>query len=274
MKLSIRESMIPGSTLAERLDWLEDSPYEGLELHGDSLEPRSGFPGSLDMPPDDLVAAFRGRQVRPSMVVGAYDLISPDVAYRRGRETQVRARIDLAARLGAECVIVVPLFSRTPVLPDLSPLWTANELQRLLFVAQLRELGDYAAARDVIVVVEPLNRYNTHFCRTLDDGVRLIEEAGAGPGLGLMPDFAHMLIEETNTADAIRAAGTLIRYVHLTDSNRLVPGLGQYDFLPAFRALKEIGYAGWLGMETDLSEPVDATLREGARVTRELWERA
>jgi sugar phosphate isomerase/epimerase len=202
------------------------------------------------------------------------DLISPDPVERRQREAGVRDRLALGARLECAAGILVPIFGRQPVLPDLTPLRSARELEEALFSVQLRALGQAAAEAGVPIVVEPLNRYESYFCRRLADGARLIAEAGGGPGLGLLADFFHMNIEEADIPEALRTAGSLVRYVHVADSNRLQPGRGHLDLVPGFRALKEIGYDGWIGLESGLTDPPAAALVEGAEVIRAAWQRA
>ena len=53
-------------------------------------------------------------------------------------------------------------------------------------------------------------------------------------------DTFHMNIEEADLGTSIRAAGALVRDVHLADSHRLWPGTGHTDFRPGFA--EEIGY--------------------------------
>jgi sugar phosphate isomerase/epimerase len=89
-----------------------------------------------------------------------------------------------------------------------------------------------------------------------------------------MADFFHMGIEEADIAASIRAAGNHIRYVHVADSNRLQPGRGHLDFKPGFRALKDIGYDGYLAIECRVDGPYDEAIREAVRLIRREWEAA
>jgi sugar phosphate isomerase/epimerase len=67
-----------------------------------------------------------------------------------------------------------------------------------------------------------------------------------------------MNIEEVSIPDAFRMAGSRLGYVHLVDSNRRAPGCGHSDFDAVLRALDEMGYSGYLGMEI-LPWPDDAS---------------
>ncbi|MGC8674749.1 MAG: sugar phosphate isomerase/epimerase family protein, partial [Thermoprotei archaeon] len=43
------------------------------------------------------------------------------------------------------------------------------------------------------------------------------------------------------------------KHVHLADSNRLEPGAGHTNFAPAFKTLREMGYAGYGALECGFS---------------------
>jgi sugar phosphate isomerase/epimerase len=58
-----------------------------------------------------------------------------------------------------------------------------------------------------------------------------------------------MNIEEADLPAAIRAAGKHIGHVHLADSNRRPAGFGHTDFAPIARALRDIGYTGYVSAE-------------------------
>jgi sugar phosphate isomerase/epimerase len=78
--------------------------------------------------------------------------------------------------------------------------------------------------------------------------VALLKDVGL-PNLGVMGDTFHMNIEETSIADAFRKTGKYLTHVHFADSNRAAPGKGHLDFVPILKALKEIGYAGYIAFE-------------------------
>ena len=110
-------------------------------------------------------------------------------------------------------------------------------------------MGDYAAQYDVPLIYEPLNRYETNLCNTVNDGVELLQKSGATNAV-LLADLFHMNIEEANVADAIRLGGKHIGHVHFVDSNRQATGAGHTDFAPIAAALKEIDYQGYASAES------------------------
>jgi sugar phosphate isomerase/epimerase len=263
MKLSIREVMTRGETLADKLTWLESVGLDAIELH---------VAETLASPPAEIVQAFASSPIAVSAIEGIPRLLSADPDERETAKRAIRERIDLAAALNAVGVLVVPQFGRVPALPDLSPLSTAADLERDLLVAQLRDLAPAAQKSNVSIFLEPLNRYEAYVVNRLDQGVNIGEEVG--PAIGVMADFFHMNIEEADIPAAIRAAAPRLVYVHVADSNRLQPGRGHLDFRPGFRALKEIGYDGPLAIECRVDGPYDEAIREAVALIRREWNAA
>ncbi len=263
MKLAVREGMIPGATLEERLAFVDRIGYDGIELH---------LAETLARDPADLVTLFQNSRVRPTTVDGARKLLDPNPAERAASLTQLRARLDLCGKLGAVAVLLVPIFG-PPLVPDLSPCHTAIELERELLLAALKELAPHARDVGAVLMLEPLNRYETHFLNTLDQGAEFCRRVNR-PEIRIMADFFHMNLEEADVAASIRQSGPFIRYVHVADSNRKQPGRGHLDFRPGFRALKDAGYDGYLGVECGLVGAPDEALREAALYLRRVWTEA
>jgi sugar phosphate isomerase/epimerase len=263
LKLAVREGKVPGATLEERIEALEHLGYDGIELH---------LAQSLACDPADLVALFQRSRIRPTTIDGARKLLDPDPAERAAALTLLRTRLDLCSKLGAVAVLLVPIFGR-PLLPDLSPSHTAVELENELLLAELKEIAVAAEQVGAVLMLEPLNRYETHLVNTLDQGAEFCRRVNR-PAIRIMADFFHMHLEEADIAASIRYAGPFIHYVHVADSNRKQPGRGHLDFRPGFRALKSAGYDGYLGVECDWIGPPETALRETAVFLRKAWAEA
>jgi sugar phosphate isomerase/epimerase len=261
VKLAIQENLLPGRTLAEKLAAAERLGFEGVEFWGHGIRARM----------KEIKDALSTVRVKVSTICSGYrgDLLSPS---REERETAVRDIGDLlaaAAELGAVGVIVVPTFGG-PKLPDLSPLYASVwELERALLVAELKELGKRAVDAGSYVLLEPLNRYETHFLNRLEQAVSIVEEVGS-PGVAVMADFFHMNIEEASVPEALRLALKHLKHVHLADSNRLPPGFGHTDFREPFKVLKEGGYAYYMAMECHVPEPREENLAKSVRYLRSM----
>jgi D-psicose/D-tagatose/L-ribulose 3-epimerase len=115
-------------------------------------------------------------------------------------------------------------------------------------VEHLRRAAEYAAGAGVVLAEEVVNRFELYHLNTLDQGIRLVDEVGH-PNCRLHLDTFHAHIEEKNTADAIRRAGSRIAHVHISENDRGVPGTGSVAWDATFGALGDIGYDGWLTVE-------------------------
>jgi sugar phosphate isomerase/epimerase len=112
----------------------------------------------------------------------------------------------------------------------------------------LRDLCKYAEDRKIMLLFEPLNRYETNIVNNLQDGVELIRNLTAN-NIKLLADLFHMNIEDANIPESIRAAGKHIGYVHFADSNRRSAGMGHIDLPQVIEALISVGYDGYLSAE-------------------------
>jgi sugar phosphate isomerase/epimerase len=260
MKLAAQENLVPGSTFAEQLANLRAYGYDGVELNGREL--RSRLP--------EIKAALADAPVRASTICGGLPnaFTSPDAKLRQESISAARNLLRCAAEVGARGIVFVPRFNRTEGVPDLSPLYSVDQLQRDLLVAVLRPLAREAADLGVCLILEPLNRYEARFPKDLAEGVSICQEV-ASPGLRLMGDFFHMSIEEADIAASLQAAREYLVHIHLADSNRLVPGRGHTQFVEAFRALHEMGFDGFGALECRVPEPREQVLRQTAQFLRE-----
>jgi D-psicose/D-tagatose/L-ribulose 3-epimerase len=116
-------------------------------------------------------------------------------------------------------------------------------------VKNLRTVCNYAEQRGKTVCFEPLNRFETDFINTVDQGLKFIRDVKS-PVLKLHVDTFHMNIEEKYLGDAIRRAGKHLRLVHACGSDRGTPGNDHTDWKDISAALKEIGFDGDIVVES------------------------
>ncbi|MEW6228206.1 MAG: sugar phosphate isomerase/epimerase [Bacillota bacterium] len=239
MKLACQENLVDVPTFAEKLDILECAGYEGVEVWGTDLETRIS----------EINHAMRGRSLRVATVCAGYGgcLLDAAKSERDKAMDDIKRLLGLCADVGASGLIVVPIFG-PPKINDLSPYKTALQLEGELLAVELKELAERAQEAGVYVILEPLNRYQTHFLNRLEQATQVCEEIGS-PFVKIMADFYHMNIEEASIPDAIRLAKDHLVHVHLSDSNRLPPGCGHVDFAAGFAALSEIGFEGYAALE-------------------------
>ena len=76
----------------------------------------------------------------------------------------------------------------------------------------------------------------------------LIERIGS-PHVRLHLDVKAMCSEAASIPEIIHASARHLEHFHANDENLQGPGFGAIDFLPIFRALDDIRYAGWVSVE-------------------------
>lgn len=130
-----------------------------------------------------------------------------------------------------------------------------------MFIEIAQQLCEYAAKRNVTLVLEPINRYETDFINNIEEGVALLKKIGH-PNMMLMPDVFHMNIEDRKIGAALSENIEYIKYIHLADSNRLAPGNGHTNFARVFAHLQRSGYDGWVCAEIlPLPSPDEAAIQ-------------
>jgi sugar phosphate isomerase/epimerase len=173
-------------------------------------------------------------------VLQGLTLTDPDAGVREKACAFILDMISFGARFGAPAIIGS---MQGHVLPGM-----ARE-QALEWLAQgLTTLGQQARAQGVDLIYEPLNRYETNLLNTLPDAAAFLKTLGAG-NARLLADLFHMNIEEQSLPASIRDHGSVIGHVHFADSNRRPVGLGHTPMAEIARALKEVGYAGYVSAE-------------------------
>jgi sugar phosphate isomerase/epimerase len=152
----------------------------------------------------------------------------------------VRVAIAWAAELGVGAILI-PFFVEAELRDDAA-------FERA--VAAFRELCPLAAASGVVLAYEgtlPAAR------------VRALAERVGSPAFACYFDLANLLVRGLDPPTEIRELRELVCRVHVKDllarKNDSRPGLGRVDFGECAAALTEIGYDGWLMLETPAAPP-------------------
>lgn len=170
--------------------------------------------------------------------------ISPDAAVRAAAREHLRGVIAAVAEAGAE-VLAGPLYAPLGDLPGRRR--TPDEFQRAAeFFASL---GDWLDQHRVVLALEPLNRFETYFLNTAADAAALARQINH-PRVGVLFDTFHANIEEKSIADGYRQVGPYLKHVHTCENDRGTPGSGHVDWNGVFQALNDVGYDGWLTIES------------------------
>lgn len=175
--------------------------------------------------------------------------ISPDAAMRRKSVEHLRRCIEASAELGA-CLLGGPLFA--PIGYFVERRRSDEEWKWAVDVFQ--NLGDLLDAHDLTLSIEPVNRSETFFLRTICEAKALCEEIGH-PRVGLTIDTFHANIEEKSIPRAVQEAGNRLKHVHASENDRGLLGTGHIDFPSIISILRQLDYQGYLTIEGFGSSP-------------------
>lgn len=127
------------------------------------------------------------------------------------------------------------------------PIDKAGDLKRS--IENMRIVADMAAAYDITLGMEVLNRFEGYLLNTCEEAVDYIDRVGRD-NVKIMLDTFHMNIEEDSFVDAIRLAGDKLGHLHVGEANRRPPFAGgRMPWEEIGKALHEIGYTGDVVME-------------------------
>ena len=115
-------------------------------------------------------------------------------------------------------------------------------------VESMRPVAEHAGSADVMLGLEPLNRFEIYLLNTHADAAKFAAEVDH-PNCRIMYDTFHCNIEEKNVGQAIRDGGQMICHVHISENDRSTPGSGNVRWDENFDALREINYDGWMVVE-------------------------
>ena len=263
MKLACSSQIAPGESFLEKFNSMAKFGFDGMEIRLLAEE-------DLQAKINEILKASKDTGIKPS------SLLMPSEAFRRPLVDQeaLEAKIEhvkkaawVAGQLNCP-TLICPEYGYQNPLPLFSSPKRYSDYEWKLFLELISSAEVAAKKYDTIVLLEPINRYETHYNHRLEDAVELIKIAGT-ERIKILADFFHMNIEEASITDAIMNAGSYIGHVHLGDNNRLLPGQGSTDFTSGFKALQKVGYQGFLALECIIPENLDIELSECVRFLRQ-----
>ncbi len=215
-----------------------------------------GFDGveiAIENPADIDPAFVKAQLDKHGLVCTSVCACFPPSRDLRGNKTQQRATVvymkqlvDIAEILGTK-IIMGPLYSATGRADAVPAAEYKRQWQTVC--GHLKTICAYAEANEKIICLEPLNRFETDFLNTVEQGLQMIR-AVKSPALKLLLDTFHMNIEEKNPADAIRRAGKHVGHIHASASDRGTPGNDHVDWRGVAQALRDIKYEGAVVIES------------------------
>jgi sugar phosphate isomerase/epimerase len=120
----------------------------------------------------------------------------------------------------------------------------------------------------ITLALESQNRTETNYMTTLGDAVAIARQVGR-PDVRAITDTYHLHMEQEPLA-VLASAFPLLAHVHVSDSERHLPGDGVYDFRACFGYLRRLRYRDRLSIEM-MREVTDDEMRRGLAFVRNLW---
>ena len=220
--------------------------YDGVDIPG-------GHPEQVDAKGLRQLADSLGLEIPEVAAAWAYfhagenrDLAGSDEEARVRGIAYAKQAVDLAVALGS------PFFqicAAQPAVPQVPFPKLPIQILRKNLLAATKEICEYAAEREITILFEPLNRYEAYpgLLTTVYEAINLIKALGL-PNVGIQPDIYHMNIGEASIPEALRAAGSHLKVMHINETNHYYLGEGHADYKGILRTLKEMGFDGWLSV--------------------------
>jgi len=234
---------------------------------------KMGF-DTLEMPPFDY-DKFPAKKVRSiakdlgldiNIAYGMppeYNILSPDKGVRRSGIDFTKKLVDLSNEAGAKIFggVIYCAWGYTTGKMRSEDEWKWG-------VESFREVAEHAhRSSELLLGIEALNRFESHFINTAADAVKFIKDIGLS-NVKVLLDTFHMIREESNITEAVLQAGPHLGYVHTNENHRGIPGSGLVPWVEFFKALKQINYDGCLTIES--FDPTNEQLARMGSIWRRL----
>ncbi len=260
---------VPSYTLDETIKRIASLGYDGIEI---------GAAAPHAYPPH--LGADRRAQVRDLLQEHGIALssmlpapsggpgnnpASPYVEERRATVEHYKELAELVASWGGKTLIYLPGWIIFGTSRRQAWAWSREVLT---------EVAHAIAHTGVTLVIEPTS-HDTNLCVSADDAIELMQDVNL-PNVKLMFDTFHVNYSREVNTDYVYKMGADLKHIHISDNDRLPPGMGVIDFPAVVDALIDIEFDGYLTMETGFHrrgiEP-DLDARQGIEYLRPLVER-
>jgi len=195
---------------------------------------------------DDTAKALADRGI--ALAAAAYQggLLLSQGEQRKAHFDHFQRRLDLCQQFAIPTMVLVADFAQKV---------EQQSLGRAL--VSLVEAARWAAGFGVRLALE--FRGADAFCNNLDTAITLVEQCGE-PNVGVCLDAFHFYKGPSKADDLARLTATNLAHVQvcdvagvprelMTDSDRVMPGDGDFRLAPLVQRLREIDYTGYVSLE-------------------------
>ncbi len=259
IRFAICNEVFQGWRIEDAFAFAREVGYDGVEIAPFTLAERAELISSEERKRIRKLAQQHGLEI-----VGLHWLLvsppglhltTPDNSVREATKAYFQALMHLCADLGGRIMVVGSPKQRSLVPGDT---YDAAWERTKAFFADLLSLAEQLG---ITFCIEALPG-ETDFIPTLQEALRFVQEVNH-PNLQTMVDVKSACAQGLALDEAVRLVAPHLRHVHANDANRLGPGMGDTDLTPLAKALKEIGYDGFVSVEVfDFSPGAERIARE------------
>lgn len=184
----------------------------------------------------------------PALTIGYVaqknDLSNSDPKQRAGAVAFTKLAIDVTAHAGCDRALVSPSW-----VSEMHQYYAGYDEDWKRAVESIQEAGEYAAKKNIMLLIEPINRYRAGLVRTVSEALKMLADVNL-PNVHMVPDTFHMNMEdEDGIPRSLLRAGEHVKCLHVGDNTRRAPGNGTLDWRAIIGALNDIGFDGPLSYE-------------------------
>jgi 2-keto-myo-inositol isomerase len=241
MKPCISEAVTLSCTFAEDVNGYADGGCHAMEVWLTKLENHLEKHSVAD-----TLKLLEDREM--SLAAASYQggLLLSQGEQRRAHYDHFKRRLDLCQNFGITTVLIAA---------DFVDKVDATALQRA--IVSLTQAAQWAAAFGVRLALE--FRGSAAFCSSLDTALALIAQCDES-NVGVALDVFHYYTGPSKFEDLALLSSTKLAFVQLSDvlgvprelaadSDRILPGEGDFRLHPIMEHLRAIGYDGWVSLE-------------------------
>lgn len=236
---------------------IHDLGYTGVEIAPFTLQPGQASVDAREFSAGERKAIRQKAEDAGVEIIGLHWLLakteglyltSPDAAVRQATAAYLAGLAELCRDLGGSVMVL-----GSPEQRNLLPSVTYQQAE--MYASEvLRAAMPSCEAAGVTIALEPLGPMEGNFLLTAESTIRLAQQIDS-PCCRLHLDMKAMASEAKPMPEIIRDSRDWVAHFHANDPNLLGPGMGEVDVEPAFAALKEIHYQGWVSVEVFKYEP-------------------
>lgn len=271
MKFAICQEMFVDWEWKRQCKFIAEVGYTGIELAPFTLAPRIGDVPAETRSEMRKIAEDHGLEIMGLHWLLAktegFHLTTSDSAVRNATAEYLIELGHACADFGGTLMVFGSPFQRN--IEEGMDEEQAYENAAEVFRKALPEFRD----RGVEICMEPLTEKETNFVNSCAQADKLIKMTGE-PNLTLHQDVKAMAGADAETKsipELIHEYAGEVGHFHVNDVNLLGPGMGDIDYTPIMKALKEVNYSKWISVEVfDYSPGAEHIAKESLNYMKEI----